>query len=75
MSVRREKSLEQRVSELESRLAERDAAVAFMATLNARLAGVVLGLRPFSDCEKKCLKIKDTEKRLNCLLKCVADGK
>jgi flagellar biosynthesis protein FliP len=32
---------------------------------------------PFSDCEIECLKKfpNDTEKRLNCMLKCTADGK
>lgn len=34
-----------------------------------------LGIRPISDCEAGCLKIKDTQARLNCMLKCIADGK
>jgi hypothetical protein len=68
-------SLEQRVSALENRLAERDAVVAFIARVNSSLADTVLGVRPFSDCEKGCLKIRDTQERLNCMLKCIADGK
>ena len=63
MSVRSEQSLEQRLSELERRLAERDAAVAFMATVNATLAGAAFGLKPFSNCEKKCLKDKRHRKK------------
>ena len=51
------------------------------------LAGVIAGrsagqsvsllTKPLSDCEAKCIKDfpDDTEKRLNCMLKCVADGK
>ncbi len=46
------------------------------------LAGVVSGrsagqLKPFSDCEVQCLRNNpnDTEKRLNCMLNCIADGK
>ena len=45
-------------------------AASFMAR---RIAGN--GTKPFSKCEKKCLDDfpDDTEKRLNCMLKCVAD--
>jgi muconolactone delta-isomerase len=34
-------------------------------------------LEPISDCEAQCIKDhpNDTQKRLNCMLKCVADGK
>ncbi len=75
MSYKNELSLEERVAALEVALVERDTAIAFMATLNGRLAEVFLGVTPFSDCEVACLKIKDTQARLNCMLKCIADGK
>jgi hypothetical protein len=47
------------------------------------LAGIFGGLfagedspRPISKCEKSCIDAHtDTEQRLNCMLKCIADGK
>lgn len=70
-------SLEQRVAALEARVSERDAAIAFMARINSAFLGAALETKPLSSCEAKCVKDnpKDIKARLDCMLKCVADGK
>lgn len=77
MSDRDYASLERRVAALEAKAAERDMAVAFMARINSAFLGAALETKPLSDCESKCVKDNpnDTEARLNCMLKCIADGK
>jgi hypothetical protein len=56
------------------------AAVSFAAASAA--AGLIsmrrpIGTKPISDCEANCIRDNpdDTQARLNCMLKCVADGK
>ncbi|MGH2429119.1 MAG: hypothetical protein ACRDGV_09620 [Candidatus Limnocylindria bacterium] len=67
----------------ETRIPTRDLIVmAGSVLVGGVVAGAVAALiarqpvKPFSDCETKCLQDfpDDTEKRLNCMLKCVADG-
>lgn len=63
----------------------RDVLVVGLASVVAGLtAGVVTrravapgGIRPLSQCEQDCIQNNpdDAEARLNCMLKCIADGK
>lgn len=75
MSDDDKRTMEERLYALEKKIAERDAVMAYIANVTARLSATLTDAKPFSDCEQKCLKIDDTKQRLDCMLKCIADGK
>jgi hypothetical protein len=77
MPQKNELSLEERVALLETRLADRETTMAFIAAVSSALSASVGGVRPLSNCEVNCMAAHpdNTEARLNCMLKCIADGK